>query len=68
MKTGSILLIDQANDHNQTDLTLYQCLLSQLMYLSCGTCPDITFVVGQLSCHNLDLQASHLRITKQVLC
>lgn len=36
------------------------------MYLSCGTHPDIAFVVEQLSRHNSDLQVGHLRITKQV--
>lgn len=37
------------------------------MYISCGTCPNITFVKEQLNYHNSDLQAGHFRIIKQVL-
>lgn len=37
------------------------------MYLSCGTHPDIAFVVGQLSCHNSNPQIRYLCIVKQVL-
>ena len=37
------------------------------MYPSCGTRPDITFVVRQLSYHNSDPRIGHLGIAKQVL-
>lgn len=37
------------------------------MFLNCETRCDITFVIEQLSHHNLDLYASHLHIAKQVL-
>ena len=67
VKTDSTLLLDQAGDHQQADLTMYQCLIGKLMYLSYGTYPDIAFVVGQLSRHNTDPQIGHLRIAKQVL-
>ena len=67
VKAGSTLLLDQAGDHQQADLTAYQCLIGKLMYLSWATRPDIAFVVGQLSCHNSDPQTGHLRIAKQVL-
>ena len=36
------------------------------MYLSCGTRPDIAFVMGQLSRHNLNPHIGYLNITKQV--
>lgn len=37
------------------------------MYLSYRTPPNIAFIERQLSCHNLDPQAGHLCITKQLL-
>ena len=37
------------------------------MYLTCGTRPDIAFVVGQLSCHNSDPRIDHICIAKQIL-
>ena len=67
VKVGSTLVLNQVEDHQQVDLTAYQWLVGKLMYLSCGTRPDIAFVVGQLSRHNSDSRARHLRIAKQVL-
>ena len=67
VKAGSTLFLDQAEDHQQVDLTEYWRLVDKLIYLSYGTRPDIAFVIGQLNCHNSDLQAEHLRIAKQVL-
>ena len=67
VKAGSTLLLDQAGDYQQANLNAYQRLIGKLMYLSCGTRPDIAFVVGQLSCYNSDRQIGHLRIAKQVL-
>ena len=67
VKAGSTLFLDQVGDHQQANLTEYQRLIGKLMYLSCGTRPDIAFVVGQLSCHNSDPHVRHLRIAKQVL-
>ena len=67
VKAGSTLILDQAEDHQQVDLTEYQRLVGKLIYLSCGTRPDIAFVVGQLSRHNSDPRAEHHRIAKKVL-
>ena len=67
VKASSTLFLDQAEDNQQVDLTAYRQLVDKLIYLSCGTRPDIAFIIGQLSCHNSDLQAEHLRIIKQVL-
>ena len=68
VKVGSTLFLDQANDHQQADLTKYQRLIGKFIYLSYETQPDITFVVGQLSCHNSDLHVGYLYIAKQVFC
>ena len=67
VKAGSTFLLNQADDYQQSDLTIYQRLIEKFLYLSCGTHPDIIFIVGQLSCHNLDPWTRHLRIAKQVL-
>ena len=67
MKVSSAPSLNQVWDYIQADLTIYQRLIRKLMYLACGTRPDIAFIVGQLSCHNSDPQAGHLCIAKQVL-
>lgn len=38
-----------------------------MIYLSYRMQSDIAFVIEQLSSHNLDFQASHFRIAKQLL-
>lgn len=68
VKVGSTLFLDQADNHQQANLIVYQRLIEKLIYLSCRTHPNITFVIGQLSCHNSDLWIRYLYITKQVLC
>lgn len=67
MKAGSTILMDQVGDDARADIAPYQKLVGKLMYLACGTRPDIAFVVGQLSRHNSDPRAGNLRIAKQVL-
>ena len=37
------------------------------MYLSCGTRPDIAFVVGQLSKQNANPRVGHLKVAKKVV-
>lgn len=54
MKASSTLALDQAGDHLQANLVAYRHLIGNLMYLACGTRPNIAFVVGQLSHHNSD--------------
>ena len=65
-KSCSILFLDQAGDHQQANLIKHQHLINKLMSLSCGTRPDIAFMVGQLICHNSNPCIGHLRIAKQV--
>ncbi len=42
-------------------------LIGKLMYLACGTRPNVAFAVGQLSKHNSDPQRGHLRAAKRVI-
>ena len=67
VKAGSTFFLDQAGNYQQADLIAYQRLIGKLMYLSCGTRPNIAFMVEQLSRHSSDPQMGHLRIAKQVL-
>lgn len=53
-KTGLFLDIDRDGNSDKADLKAYQTLIKKLMYLVCGTRPDISFIVGQLRRHNLD--------------
>lgn len=67
IKTGLSLILDQIGDLIKANMTVYQRLIEKLIYLGCGTWLGIAFVIGQLSCHNSDPQASYLHIAKQVL-
>ena len=67
VKAGSTFFLDQASNHQQAALIVYQRRIGKLIYLSCGTRPNIVFVIGQLSRHNSDPQIRYLRIVKQVL-
>lgn len=53
--------------YEEEDLRTDQQLMDKLIYLACGTRPDIAFAVGQLSKHNADPQKSYLRAVKRVL-
>lgn len=59
--------LDQVGDHFKVDLTIYYQLIGKLINLACGIWPDIFFILGQFSCHNLDPWVSHLYVRKQVL-
>lgn len=54
MKAGSSIEMGEHDDYEKAELRPYQHLIGKLMYLSCGTRPDIAFVLGQLSRHNAD--------------
>ena len=56
MKAGLAIEINKPKDYKETELWEYQRLIGKLMYLACGTKPDITFMVGQLSRHNTDFK------------
>ena len=67
MKAGSVINMSEANDYKEENLHMYQRLIGKLIYLACGTRPDIAFAVGQLSKHNTDPRKSHLRAAKRVM-
>ena len=58
--------VHQAAKHKE-DLHTYQRLIGKLMYLACGTKPDIAFAIGQLSRHNADPRRGHFRAAKRVV-
>lgn len=57
----------EPDDYKKAEMRPYQRLIGQLMCLLCGTCPDIAFVVGQLSRHNADPRLGHMRAAKRVV-
>lgn len=59
--------MDELGDEEEIDMRTYQCLIGKLMYLACGTRPDISFVVGCLSQNNGDLRACHMKAAKKVV-
>ena len=67
MKAGSAIEMLDPDDYNETNLHGYQCLIEKLMYLVCGTRPDIAFAVGQLSKHNADPRKGHFWAAKRVV-
>lgn len=67
MKVGSTLDMEEPDDYEEANLRSYQRLIGKLKYLSCGTRPDIAFVVGQLSKHNADPRFGHMRAAKRVV-
>lgn len=67
MEACCTLFLNQLRNHEKSNITAYQCLVSKLIYLNNGTWIDIAFLIGQLSQDNSDLCARHLRMAKQVL-
>ena len=67
MKAGSAIEMLDSDDYEETELLEYQRLIGKLMYLACGTRPDIAFAVGQLSKHNADPRKGHLKAAKRVV-
>lgn len=67
MKVGSFIEMLEEDDYEETDIKTYQRLIGKLMYLSCGTRPDIAFAVGQLSKRNADPRVGYLKAAKRVL-
>lgn len=64
IKTRLFIFIDQAGNYDSANLAAYQQLIEKLMYLACGTWPDIFFVVSLLSQYNSDLKVGYFCIVK----
>ena len=67
IKAKLFISIDQADNYNFANLTVYQRIIGKLMYLVFGTWPDISFVIGLLSQYNSDSKIKHFCIVKQLL-
>ena len=67
MKAGSAIDMSDVDAYEEEDLHTYQRLIGKLMYLACGTRPDIAFAIGQLSRHNADPRRGHFRAAKRVV-
>lgn len=67
MKAGSAIEMNEPDDYDEADLATYQQLMGKLIYLACGTRPDIAFVVGRLGKHNTNPHKEHLRAAKRVV-
>lgn len=46
MKAGFMIKITKPKNDKNTDFYTYQQLIDKLIYLKCGTRPDIAFVIG----------------------
>lgn len=67
MKAGSAIEMLEPEDYDKADLHTYQRLIGKLMYLACGTRPNIFFAVRQLSKYNADPRKGHFRAAKRVV-
>jgi hypothetical protein len=48
MKPGTTISLDDPGDDETANILDYQRIIGKLLYLSCGTRPDISFAVGVL--------------------
>lgn len=67
MKAGCFIDMQEPGDYEEAEIKPYQRLIGKLMYLSCGTRPDISFAVGQLSKHNADPRIGQMKAAKKVV-
>lgn len=67
MKTSHFIKMTEYNNYEKAEIKLYQQLIGKLIYLSCGTRPDIVFAIRQLNKHNLDPKIGHITALKKVV-
>lgn len=67
MKPGTFIALDEEEDIEETNIQAYQTLIGKLLYLACGTRPDISFCIGCLSQQCADPRIGHLKAARKVL-
>lgn len=60
MKARFSIDMSDADAYKEEDLHTFQQLIEKLIYLACGTRPDIAFTVRQFSRQNADPRKGHL--------
>lgn len=59
--------MSKSNNYDKTDLKDYQHLIRKLIYLLYSTKSNITFAIGQLSKHNVDLRIGYMKVVNRVV-
>lgn len=67
IKVGSAIEMNEPNNYNKTNLTIFQWLISNFIYLTCETRLDIVFIIGKLGKYNANLRKKYLKVAKQVI-
>lgn len=67
MKPGSFITLDEPEDTDEAELKDLQRIVGKLMYIACGTRPDIAFAVGCLSQNVSDPRLGHIKAAKRVM-
>lgn len=55
METGCFIDMQELGDYKKAEIKPYQQLIDKLIYLLCGTKPNIFFIIRQLNKYNADL-------------
>ena len=67
MKPGSYITLDETDDDVEANLKDLQRIVGKLMYIACGTRPDIAFAVGCLSQNITDPRLGHMKAAKRIM-
>lgn len=67
IKAGFATKMTKPKDYKNINFSIYQWLISKLIYLIYGTRPDITFVIGQLNKYNVHPRRRYLQVKKRVV-
>src|SRR5712672_4565471 len=64
---ADVYLIKYDGQATQSEIKHYQSLISSLLYIQIGTCPDLSFAVSRLAQYAFNLSSQHLRLAQYVL-